>query len=316
MRIAQAFDYNGPATSPSYILINLTTNGTPGGGSDHDSLWVDDIEMIYNQLVTIAPVASQNLVENEAGTVLSATELPTAASSREWKYSTTSGSGYVSFATPETGVNYTPNFVTAGTYYIVCESTIGNVVVTSNEVTVNVTAFTTTVSPATTQNLVENQNGSVLTVTETPTPDSREWKYSTTSGSGYASFTTPETGVNYTPNFATAGTYYIVCESTIDNITVISNEVEVVVTKDLAVLDQTASNVLVYGKDQMVMVDLSTSNLEKPEIHIYDMQGRLVKASKLASQTINSVLVNVPEGIYLVKLTDGSNTTQQKVYLR
>ena len=41
------FVYNG--TSPArYLLMNLTTNATPGGGDANDSLSIDDIEFIYS----------------------------------------------------------------------------------------------------------------------------------------------------------------------------------------------------------------------------------------------------------------------------
>jgi hypothetical protein len=42
------FVYSGPATSPDFILISITTNKTPGGGSAADSLYVDDMLLIYN----------------------------------------------------------------------------------------------------------------------------------------------------------------------------------------------------------------------------------------------------------------------------
>ncbi|MBQ9474483.1 MAG: T9SS type A sorting domain-containing protein [Bacteroidales bacterium] len=42
-----AFNYSGTAT-PAYLLMSLTTNMTPGGGSANDSLMVDDIEFIYS----------------------------------------------------------------------------------------------------------------------------------------------------------------------------------------------------------------------------------------------------------------------------
>lgn len=41
------FVYDGTA-SASYMLVNLTTNITPGGGDANDSLSVDDIEFIYS----------------------------------------------------------------------------------------------------------------------------------------------------------------------------------------------------------------------------------------------------------------------------
>lgn len=39
---------DGSATTPAYILLTFTTNKTPGGGSGADSLYVDDVEFVYN----------------------------------------------------------------------------------------------------------------------------------------------------------------------------------------------------------------------------------------------------------------------------
>lgn len=38
----------GPASTPAFILLTFTTNKTPGGGSDNDQVWIDDVELIYN----------------------------------------------------------------------------------------------------------------------------------------------------------------------------------------------------------------------------------------------------------------------------
>lgn len=43
-RISVPFTYTMSGT-PSFMLITFTTNKTPGGGSDNDQLWIDDIEM-------------------------------------------------------------------------------------------------------------------------------------------------------------------------------------------------------------------------------------------------------------------------------
>lgn len=45
------FDYSGTAT-PAYLLISITTNETPGGGSANDSLSVDDIRFVYSSWLT------------------------------------------------------------------------------------------------------------------------------------------------------------------------------------------------------------------------------------------------------------------------
>ena len=45
------FVYDGNA-QPTYILVNMTTNRTPGGGSADDSLSIDDIEFVYSAWLT------------------------------------------------------------------------------------------------------------------------------------------------------------------------------------------------------------------------------------------------------------------------
>ena len=43
------FDYGYPSQTPKYILITFTTNKVPGSGNNNDTLWVDDVELIYNK---------------------------------------------------------------------------------------------------------------------------------------------------------------------------------------------------------------------------------------------------------------------------
>lgn len=47
-RFSIPFNYSGPASSEDYILLTFTTNKTPGEGSGGDSLYIDDIALIYN----------------------------------------------------------------------------------------------------------------------------------------------------------------------------------------------------------------------------------------------------------------------------
>jgi len=174
---------------------------------------------------SIAPNTAQTIAANTNGTQLTVAAT-NGATSREWKYTTTSGSGYQSFAPAATATTYTPNFANAGTYYIVCESTYpGGVVSRSNEVRVNVVK--NSIAPASPQSILTNNPGTQLTVTETPAGTVREWKFTTTSGSNYQSFAPTQTNSTYTPQFAAPGTYYVVCQSTISGVTVTSNEVSV-----------------------------------------------------------------------------------------
>ncbi len=52
------FVYDGNA-APRYMLVNLTTNATPGGGDGNDSLSIDDIEFVYSAWLTGISVGGQ-----------------------------------------------------------------------------------------------------------------------------------------------------------------------------------------------------------------------------------------------------------------
>ena len=51
VRMSVPFDYSGPASGNTHILITFTTNKTPGAGtvSPADEVFIDDVELIYNQ---------------------------------------------------------------------------------------------------------------------------------------------------------------------------------------------------------------------------------------------------------------------------
>ncbi|MDR2963924.1 MAG: InlB B-repeat-containing protein [Bacteroidales bacterium] len=61
-RLKIPFDYNFAHKDPRYILISITTNKTPGGGSSGDSLYVDDMLMIYTPTLTLNTVSSTEKV--------------------------------------------------------------------------------------------------------------------------------------------------------------------------------------------------------------------------------------------------------------
>lgn len=46
-RLSVPFVKDGPCNDPRYILFTITTNETPGEGSDQDDLLIDDVELIY-----------------------------------------------------------------------------------------------------------------------------------------------------------------------------------------------------------------------------------------------------------------------------
>ena len=62
------FDYTvGTGNTPAYILVTFTTNKTPGGGSDRDRLYVDDIAIVYyNDLKTLT-YNGENILSRATG---------------------------------------------------------------------------------------------------------------------------------------------------------------------------------------------------------------------------------------------------------
>ena len=48
-RLSIPFTYTNNGAQPKYILLSAATNAYPGGGNEKDHLYIDDIQMIYNQ---------------------------------------------------------------------------------------------------------------------------------------------------------------------------------------------------------------------------------------------------------------------------
>lgn len=67
-RVKVPFVYDG-SSSANYMLINITTNSTPGGGDANDSLSIDDIEFIYSAWLSGITVAGVPVEGFDKGTM-------------------------------------------------------------------------------------------------------------------------------------------------------------------------------------------------------------------------------------------------------
>jgi len=123
-----------------------------------------------------------------------------------------------------------PANTATGTGYLIRVVSNGPVVTGSNTAAFTINLANNSIAPVATQNILESANGSTLTVTEQSTPSSRQWYYATVSGGPYTNLIAGATGTTYVPNFATAGTYYVVCVSTFTCGTITSNQVQINVT--------------------------------------------------------------------------------------
>ncbi|MDL2308599.1 T9SS type A sorting domain-containing protein [Bacteroidales bacterium OttesenSCG-928-C03] len=62
-RYSIPFIYDNPTTVPSYILITLSTNTKPSGGTAGDEVFFDDIEMIYLPRLAAIQVDGENIAD-------------------------------------------------------------------------------------------------------------------------------------------------------------------------------------------------------------------------------------------------------------
>ncbi len=121
------------------------------------------------------------------------------------------------------------------TEYYQCIVSSGACNTTSSVAQFNAISSATSIAPTTTQNLSVSVSGSTLTASEGSTPTSRQWYYGTSTGGPYSSAISGETNPTYTPNFGSAGAYYVVCKSTYGSpcsATITSNEVLINVTSN------------------------------------------------------------------------------------
>jgi hypothetical protein len=253
--------------------------------------------------VAVSPTEVQAIEALTSGTQLLVTE-SMVSDSKEWKFSTTSGSGYQSMTpTAATGDDYTPIFADGGEYYIICESMYAGTSIISNEVLVKVVDIY--FEDDSKQTIKQNENGSTITVVESVTVDSREWMYSTTSGSGYTSFATAETGETYVPNFADVGTYYVICEVTVGDVVLETEEVEIEVETGTGISIAKVSELKIYPNPSNGTFSVNPGNLTNYRLQIFDITGKVVFESE-NNNGIKEISLD-RRGMYVVKVLDGDN---------
>lgn len=413
-------------SSATYESIAATVPaGTPAGSykvriktSAPVVAYTDEMTVVVeNPYSNIAPNATQNNMTNADGNALTVTEyLLSEVTTTEWVYATALNGPYNSFAPAQNGTTYTPNFATAGTYYVTAKSTIageetwsndtvtiivsdalsvatgminapiyvtaaagktitvpyvtsadfnaGNVftaelsdasgsfaapstigsvaAINSGDITATIPANTTSgtmyrirviasdpatvgsdngadfaiylldinVTPSADQVIDENANGTALSLTETPTADAREWLYSTTQGGPYMSFTTPETGATYTPNFATAGTYYVTATANYGgDVFDANNEVMITVNAVANGIEDATNVALVYAYNNTIQI---ASELQNAQVNVYDLNGKVLSKANFSNNT--TLNVNY-KGIVLVQIVTAEGNYTTKVQL-
>ncbi|HNW90393.1 MAG TPA: PCMD domain-containing protein [Bacteroidales bacterium] len=242
--------------TPEYILISMTSSGNQTGGSSGSKLWVDGMKAFYNPILTTGTITTSPYYVSDlqaasisipftltgtmnAGNVVTA-QLSDATGSFAAPVTlgtlTTTASGTITGTIPAgtaTGSGYRVRVVSSD--YVLTAADNGS--------DLQIYLASNSVAPTALQTIEAGTNGTSISATEVGTALSREWKYSATSGGPYSSFTPAETGVTFTPAFATYGSRFVVCESNFpDGITVTSSEVQIDVV-DNSVSPATTQNI-------------------------------------------------------------------------
>jgi hypothetical protein len=155
-----------PATNSTSSSVTVTVPGTTANGTAYRVRVANTdgtrgsissvFTIVSNPTAVVAPTTPQIINAGTPGNILTVTENPVNAT-RQWYYGTTSGGPYTTAIGGATAPTYTPNFPTAGTYYVIARSTFAACSsVTSNEVMVTVTAPTLTATPTALTGLTTN----------------------------------------------------------------------------------------------------------------------------------------------------------------
>lgn len=254
-RMAIPFTVLNASVSADYILVSFTSSYKAGVGTNNTTLYIDDIALIYNPTLTtgtINPTSYYVSASSSASISIPFTATGTYNSGNIFTAQLSDASG--SFASPitlgtlaGTGSGTISGTIPAGTptgtgYRVRVRSSNYPVTAAPNTTDISIYLVSNSITPTATQTIEANVAGAPLTVTESTPPTSRAWKYATTSGGPYTAFVPAETGSNYIPLFATAGTYYVVCASTYPGaLTIVSNEVIINVVDNVVTPSATQS---------------------------------------------------------------------------
>lgn len=230
-----------------------------------------------------------------------------AYTSFEWVYSVSAAGPWESFDPAKTGETATFAFDTAGVVFVKCIA--DGSVETSNAIAIN--TISVSVEPAGTQSIEPNANGTQLDVMLPEGVSGTEWKFTTTSGSGYEGFfPIAQTDTFYVPNFFDMGTYYVVFEAvaTDDNgqdVVVYSNEVQINVG-DVAINKVSLGEASIYPNPAKESFYVDGGSLKAYELQVIDLGGAVVYSDSF-NQVDGPQRVNFNKtGFYFVKLVSDS----------
>jgi hypothetical protein len=324
IRKSVPFTYTGNGSVAVYVISTFTTNSIPGGGSVNDSLWIDDIELIYNP-VNQPVVANDDAISTfqdvavDVSVLLNDTDPENDLDLSSLVILTPPTNGNVSIDNVTGIITYTPNLGWFGvdTYtYTICDNgipvlcdnatvtvTVIEVIVGNNQIIANNdVAITITDNPVITNvvaNDVDFENQIDLTslvVTVAPL-----------NGSTIVNNVTGE--ITYTPNasyFGLDSYTYSICDAGTPTITCDVAVVSVTVNINWG-LEENINTFKAFVADQQLYIT-SSSDLVGNYV-IYSASGELIQSGQLQ----NKITFNNPIGIYFIYIETSKGNFIQKI---
>ncbi len=249
--------------------------------------------------VTVAPADQQEIEVSEPGTALTVTETAT-ADSREWMSSTTSGSGYSAILPPQSGASYTPLFLNADTYYVVCASTFGEKTIYSNEVIIVVEEPAAT-DASLSDIMVDGESiadfsADVMSYT-VELPQSTTVVPTVTATATDANATVEVTNAADLPGTTTID---VTAE---DGTTTMTYSVEFTLATTVSIFD--AENINLFSKNGMLHV-IADENITNSSLNVFDITGRKILSTNIVSNH-SEYKINTT-GIIIVQINDSDGT--------
>jgi len=326
VRKSVPFTYVGTPSNAAFIITTFTTNSVPGGGSANDSLWIDDVELIYNPAnqpviangdvattfedvwVDIAVLDNDTDPENDFdNSSVTVTVGPSNGTT-----SVNPGTGVITY-TPDPGFfgsdSFTYEVCDNGTP-VLCDTAVVNITVIevvagNNQIVVNPDVAVTDMNVAVTTDVVANDSDfenqidlSTLTVT-----------VQGTNGTAVANTLTGE--ITYTPDldfFGTDSYTYSLCDSGTPSITCGNAEVSVTVNLTWG-LDNLNSNVLTFSLNgnELSILDENVSG----SYSVYSVNGTVIQSGTIEKKLI----LNDTKGVYFIHFDSSNGSFMKKIVI-
>lgn len=311
VRKSLPWNYTGPASTNSFVIVTFTTNSTPGGGAATDEILIDDIELIYNQQVNAVNDDVTTFQDTPVDITVLGNDTDPENSFNVSSINVTAQptNGTLSINTTTGVITYTPNAGYIGndsfTYEIcdngvvvTCDDAIVAITVNesgagNNQIVANDDSATTPINTAVTTNVISNDvdfegqiDLSSLQIVNQP-------------NNGIASANTTTGEITYTPDggFLGADSYtYSICDlgspATCDEAMVTVN-----VTSTIG-LNEGESPLISHKINGNILSFNNPQQLEG-SVDIVDLSGKIIASGTIADE----FHLENSKGMYLIKIS-------------